>query len=319
MGSDPIAIPALEAIAAGQCDDFCIESVYTQPDRPHGRGQKLAPNEIKSWALAQGIPVHQPAQMKKPERLEIGKRPPDAILVMAYGHLLTEQLIATPLRGIWNLHTSILPRYRGASPIQSAIASGDPETGVSLMRMVRKMDAGPVLDVERVPIGRSDTALDIESRLAIACVPLLARNLPKILAGEADPTPQRDAEATYVRKLRKEDGALDFHQPAPIVAKRVNGLHPWPGTSFPFEGAAIKASLADWEDGRCGEPGGTVLEPAEGALRVACGGGVLRLLRLQRPGARALDAADFLRGFPIRPGSVLASQLMPELVSQSDR
>lgn len=315
MGSDPIALPALEAIAAGNCGPIELVAVYTQPDRARGRGKKVAPNAIKAWAVQRGIEARQPERMKRDQRLEIAAMELDAILVMAFGHLLSQKLIDTPRLGIWNLHTSLLPKYRGASPIQCAVASGETETGVSLMRLVREMDAGPVLDAERVGIEALDTAVEVEAKLSAACVPLLERNVPKILAGEARPVPQDAAAASYVRKLGKDDGQLDFGVSATELACRINGLHPWPGARFEWEGVAVKVGLAAVAaEPAAGRPGEILGCDAQG-LGVACGEGAVLLKRLQRPGGKMMAAADFCRGFPLEPGRVIESRPMPKLVS----
>ncbi len=315
MGSDAIALPALNAIRDGEFGDIEIVSVYTQPDRARGRGKKVVPNEIKSWALEYGFEVRQPERMRRAQRLEIEADQPDAILVMAYGHILSQKLIDTPKCGIWNLHTSLLPKYRGASPIQCAIASGERETGVSLMRMVREMDAGPVLDIEKTDIDRLDTALDVEHRLSLACVPLLQRNLSQVLQGEARPQPQDGSEASYVRKLGKEDGKLDFDVPARSLAARINGLFPWPGTSFEFRSTTIKIGSADFDEGRSSDCPGEILASESDDLVVACAEGSLLLKRLQRPGGKMLPAMEFLRGFEMSSGEKIESFPMTNLTS----
>ncbi len=316
MGSDPIALPGLEAVRDGSCGAIEIVAVYTQPDRPRGRGQQVAPNAIKQWALQHGYAVYQPERVGKATRLEVAALRPDSILVMAYGHLLSQAMIDVPRCGIWNLHTSLLPRYRGASPIQCAVASGDAETGVSLMRLAREMDAGPVLDVERVSIGEEDTALDVEHRLAAACAPLLVRNLPLVHAGEAQPVAQDVGLVSYVRKLGKDDGDLDFGAPASVVARRINGLFPWPGARALHGGVFLKVGLAVCCEGLpAGARPGELLGVEREGLRVACGEGVALLKRLQRPGGRMLDAWEFARGYELPVGSCFESRLMPELVA----
>jgi len=318
MGSDPIALPLLESLAADASGPFELAAVCAQPDRPRGRGQRLAPNEIKSWAAGRGLPVLQPARLKRAARLELAALGPDLILVMAYGHLLSQRLIDTPPLGVWNLHASLLPRYRGASPIQGAVACGESETGVSLMRMVRQMDAGPVVDVERVPVARRDTALDVEAKLAAACVPLWARRAAALREGRAESAPQDEARASYTRKLSAADAWLDFAAPARDLARRVNALWPWPGCRVELGGQTVKVGLADWSDAPAGAPPGEILaaDDKEGRLSVACGEGSAAFLRLQRPGGKMLDAAAFLRGFPARPGERIPSRPMAPLVAE---
>ncbi len=315
LGSDPIALPMLEWLVGQAEVPVALVAVYTQPDRAVGRGQQIVANGIKVWAAARGGPVLQPEKLTDEVRDGLAAYRPDLALVMAYGHILKDAFIATPRLGTLNFHASILPKLRGASPIQTAVATGQTETGVSLMRIVRRLDAGPVADVERVPIHRLDTAADVEARLAQACVPLLARNLPAAAAGNLRFADQDDAGATYCRRLVKADGVLDFSAPAMELAARINGLFPWPGCAVAMRDQTIKLGLAEvGEPGPTGVPG-TVLGERDGALEVATAQGVLRLLRLQRPGARMLAAREFLRGFPVQPGTVLPSAAMPALTA----
>jgi len=316
MGSDPIALPALEAILAGRCGSFSIDAVYTQPDRPRGRGKKIAANQIKLWARENRIPVFQPNTIGKDERLEIQAIAPTAIIVMAYGHILSQKLIDVPERGVWNLHTSLLPKYRGASPIQAAIVAGESETGVSLMGVVKKMDAGPILDKETVRIENQDTAIDMERKLSSISAVLVERNLERIMSGEVSPVEQREEEASYTRKLVKSDGVLDFRRPAGELARRINGLYPWPASKFEYEGAQIKVGLADFRDGEPsdGVPG-RIVKVGENGLEVHCGQGILCLKRLQRPGGKMMEAEEFLRGFQLPVGGQLPSHPMPPLVA----
>jgi methionyl-tRNA formyltransferase len=315
MGSDPIALPLLEWLAGEGSSVAKVVAIFTQPDRPVGRGQKVAANAIKTWALARGLPVFQPEKLTEEVRRHFALLASDVALVMAYGHILHEDFIATPRLGTLNLHTSILPKYRGASPIQTAIVSGEQETGVTLMRVVRKLDAGPVADVERVPIQKLDTAIEVEAKLAGACVPLLVRSLPKLREGSLVFAPQDESRATFCRKLVKDDGVLDFSAPAAALATRINGLFPWPACSIEIAGQAVKIGLADVsEEMSQAVPGKVVATTAE-ALGVATGQGILRLLKLQRPGGKILPTAEFLRGFAVAPGTNLNSAPMKSLVA----
>lgn len=315
MGSDPIALPLLAWIAGEGRVVAEVVAVFTQPDRPVGRGQKIVANEIKTWALTQGLPVHQPDRITEAVRLELAGCNADLALVMAYGHILRDDFINTPRLGTFNLHTSLLPAYRGASPIQTAIASGERETGVTFMRIVRQLDAGPVFDAERVAIGELDTAAEVVDRLAAACVPLIARVLPGIAAGSLGAREQDSAAATFCRRLAKDDGVLDFTAPAAVLAARINGLFPWPACSVEYNGQPVKFGQAIEchvlrDTGRAAQ----VLVAEDGRLLIGTGKGVLEVLRLQRPGGRMLPARDFLRGFAIAPGTVLTSRPMPVLV-----
>ncbi len=318
LGSDPIALPLLNWLGGEGSSVATIVAVLTQPDRPTGRGQKVAANGIKAWALERGLPVLQPEKLTPEVRGQFAEIAPDVALVMAYGHILRDDFIGTPRLGTLNLHTSLLPRYRGASPIQTAIANGERATGVSLMRIVRKLDAGPVADMERVSIDPLDTALDVERKLAGACVPLVARTLPRLAGGTLTFADQDEGEVSFCRKLQKEDGTLDFHQPASVLAARINGLFPWPGCSVSVLGQPVKLGLADvgTAETPAGAAAGTVLGADPAGLLVTTGQGVLRLRRLQRPGGRMLEAAEFLRGFPVAPGAVLPSRDMPTLVTR---
>lgn len=313
MGSDPIALPALNWLEGEGKTIGQVVGVFTQPDRAVGRGQKIQANEIKLWAEARGLPVMQPVKVGETERQQLAELRPDLTLVMAYGHILRQEIIDVPRLGTLNLHTSILPAYRGASPIQTAIAGGEPATGVTLMRLVRQLDAGPVADVERVTIDPLDTARELEAKLAVACVPLLARSLPRIAEGKQVFTEQVELAATFCRRLEKTDGVLDFAAPARQLAGRINGLMPWPGCAVVMQDQVIKLGLADVLPG-AGRPG-EVLGSDTSGLLVGTGQGILRLRSLQRPGGKMLPAVEFLRGFPVAVGTRLPSQPMPELVA----
>ncbi|MFA6288355.1 MAG: methionyl-tRNA formyltransferase [Opitutaceae bacterium] len=320
FGSDPIALPLLEWLAGEGASVGRVPAVFTQPDRPVGRGQKITANGIKTWALARGLPVYQPEKLTEDVRLQLAAMSADVGLIMAYGHILKQAFIDTPRLGTLNLHTSLLPKYRGASPIQTAVANGERETGVSLMRIVKQLDAGPVADTERVAIGAHDTAMEIEAKLSAACVPLLARALPKLATRELMFTEQDHAAATFCRKLVKEDGVLNFDEPAAVLAARINGLFPWPACSVEIAGQFVKIGLADVmsvpeQSNPIGYFAAGQVRGADGTgLMVATGDGVLRLLKLQRPGGKMLGAGEFLRGFPVAAGTLLASKPMPTLI-----
>jgi len=314
MGSDPIALPLLDWLIGEGSATARLLAIYTQPDRPAGRGQKVEAGPIKQWALAHGVPVRQPEKLSDEERAWLAAQQADVALVMAYGHVLSEAFITTSRLGSLNLHASLLPKYRGASPIQTAVACGESETGVALMRIVKKLDAGPVAEVERVGVALLDTALDVERKLAAACVPLLARAWPQLCDGSLTFIPQDETKASYCRRLVKEDGRLAFAAPASALAARINGLFPWPGCSVEINGVGVRVGLADALPGKTGDPGTVMGLDAEGLL-VATGEGILRLRKLQRPGGRLLPAAEFLRGFPAVAGTRLPSQAMSSLVS----
>jgi methionyl-tRNA formyltransferase len=326
LGSDAIARPLLDwlvsEVGRSQVE---VVGVFTQPDRPVGRGQKITANTIKTWALARDLPIFQPEKITDEVREQLAALTPDLSLVMAYGHILRDAFIGTPRLGTLNLHTSLLPRYRGASPIQTAIANGERQTGVTLMRIVRELDAGPVADVECVKIEPLETAQDIEAKLAAACVPMMARALPRLVDSSLDFTAQDQPSASFCRRLEKSDGALDFTAPAAVLAARINGLFPWPTCGFELNGQSVKIGLADVAPDQAPAisalsspflskvtPGNVLGVDAHGLL-VATGLGVLRLRRLQRPGGRMLPSTDFLRGFSVAIGTHLVSMPMPAL------
>ncbi len=313
MGSDPIALPLLNWLAGEGNAHAVMVGVFTQPDRATGRGQKVQPNAIKDWALRRGLPVLQPEKLTPEVQGQLAGLSPDVALVMAYGHLLRDEFIGTPRLGTLNLHTSQLPKYRGASPIQTAMANGERETGVTLMRIVRKLDAGPIADVEPVAVGSLDTALDVEAKLAAACVPLLARALPRLADGTLMFREQDDRAATFCRKLEKSDGVIDFAAPASAIAARINGLFPWPGCSIELNGQLVKLGLADALETSGAALPGCVLGADQDGLLIQAGSGTARLRRLQRPGGKMLSAAEFLRGFPVEAGTRIASREMPVL------
>lgn len=314
LGSDPIALPTLDHLVA-ECGALVeLVAVFTQPDRPHGRGQKLMPGPIKEWALARGLPVYQPERLGPEDAERVRALGADVALVMAYGQLLKDDFLATPKLGVFNLHTSLLPKYRGACPVTAAIASGDAETGVTFMCVVRKLDAGAIVDVERIVIGPHDTTGTIEAALGLAAAPLTARCLAALQAGRLTSHEQDATQVSYCRRLSKADGVLDFSRPAAELARRINSFMPWPACSVEIAGTPVKLGRAEFVAAAAGVAPGTVLDAAPDALQIATSDGVLRLLLLQRPGGKMLAAPDFLRGFPVAPGLVLGSQPMPALV-----
>jgi methionyl-tRNA formyltransferase len=315
MGSDPVALPLLEWLAGEGARMAEIVGLVTGPDRPSGRGQSVRPNAVKAWACRRSVPILQPPKLDEDAHAALAELRPDLSLVVAYGQILREPIIALPRLGTLNLHASLLPRYRGASPIQTAVAAGDRETGMSLMRIIRELDAGPVADVERATISPLDTAQEVEANLAAAAIPLLERTLPLLGQGRLRFEAQEPGEATYCRRLEKTDGVLDFSASAAVLSARINGLHPWPSVAVDIAGSAIKLGLSDALGGEGGKAPGTVLGSDSEGLLVAAASGTLRLRRLQRPGGRMLDAGEFLRGFPIVPGTRLVSKPMPPLVA----
>ncbi len=315
MGSDAIALPFLRDSMEAHAGSIEWAGVFTQPDRRSGRGMRMRTNAVKEWAVESGLPVRQPPRCGPDEEAWLVEQGVDLIVVMAYGQLLKRSLLERPPLGAVNFHASPLPRLRGASPIATALAEGWSETAVTLMKMVLRMDAGPVADVERVPVLEDDTLEALRERVGEACVPLWRRAVERLRAGGLAFAEQNEAEATYCRILRKEDAWLDFNAPARVLDCRVRAFQQWPGAVVPHGGHDLRIGAAAAVAGdAAGDGPGTVRFDEEGSPVVACGRGALRLDRLQRPGGRMLPAAEFLRGYPLREGTVLESREMAPLV-----
>lgn len=298
MGTPPFAVPTLAAVVAA---GHRVRAVYTQPPRPAGRGHKEQRSAVHEEALALGLEVRHPATLKgEAQQAAFAALKPDAAVVVAYGMILPKPVLAAPRLGCFNLHGSLLPRWRGAAPIERAILAGDAETGVAVMRMEAGLDTGPVLLEARVPIGPRDTAGQLRERLAEIGARLMVEALAVLAEGKAVERPQATEGITYAKKIEKGEGTIDWHRPAAEIDRMVRALSPFPGVTFDHAGQRLKVRATEIAAGR-GEPG-TVLDE-EGT--VACGEGAIRLLEVQRPGARALPIAEFLRGFPLSKGTRL--------------
>lgn len=300
MGTPDFAVPSLEACAElGE-----VVLVVTQPDKPKGRGQEVAPPPVKAWALAHGLPVQQPEKLKATRFHEtLAPLRPDVAVVAAYGKILPPELLAVPRRGCVNVHGSILPRWRGAAPIQWAIASGDPTTGVCLMQMEAGLDTGPVIACREIPIGPADTGGSMHDTLARLGADVLRAELLPFLRGERAVTPQDDARATLAPMLKKEDGRLDFRLPARTLECRLRAFTPWPGAFTSLEGKLLKVVRARVGSGR-GEPGEVLAAGSEG-VEIACGEGSLVLEQVLPEGKRAMSAAQFVAGRALAKGAKL--------------
>ena len=303
MGSDAIALPVLESLR--ESSQVEIAGVMTQPDRPSGRGKKLRMNPVKAWAVDHGIETRDPEKPGKDEVQWLQESGIQLSLVMAYGHMLKRDLLDAPLLGTWNLHASILPLHRGASPIESAILSGDSETGVSLMKIIPRMDAGPVLDVERVTITPADTSPTLREKLSQACSPLVSRNLADFISGNTHPTEQDENSATYCSKISKEDGRLDFNLSAIDLERRTRAFTPWPGSFFDYGDIRIKVAGARVEVADPQSSPGTILSADKEGLLISTTSGAIRFLHLQRPGGRMMEATAFFLGFEMAVGSLI--------------
>jgi methionyl-tRNA formyltransferase len=316
LGTHGFAVPSLRRLAA---DGFEIAAVYTQPDRPAGRGRHPAPPPVKVAALELGLRVRQPESLRDPAALaELAALRPEAGVGVAYGQILTAELLDIPARGVLNVHPSLLPRHRGASPVPAAILAGDAETGVTIILMDAGMDSGPVLAQRRLPIQDSDTAATLMARLSDMAAGLLAETLPRWLRGEIEPQPQDDSQATKAPLLKKEQGAIDWSLPAVDIWRRVRAYNPWPGAYTTIGGALLHIWEA-WPLADGGATPGTVVklspEPRarlpEGAgtepFGVTTGDGLLAVLVAQREGRKALAAGELLRGMRDFIGSRLGT------------
>jgi len=301
LGAPEFALPSLAALLEAGHE---ISAVYSQPPRPAGRGQRERPTPVAAFAAERGLAVRTPSSLKSPEEQEAFRALAlDAAVVVAYGLLLPPPILEAPRLGCLNVHPSLLPRWRGAAPIQRAILEGDAETGVTIMLMDQGLDSGPVLARRTTPLDARETGASLHDRLAAEGAGLLVETLADWAATRIVPRPQPTAGVTYARKLSREESRLDWRQPALRLERQVRAFFPWPGSFFEVEGQRIRVLEAALGSGR-GEPG-TVLDRGPGRLVVACGAGALELLRLQREGKAALPAADLLRGFPVAAGTVL--------------
>jgi methionyl-tRNA formyltransferase len=306
MGTPELACASLKALA--EAKEVEVAAVVTQPDRPKGRDLKLQVSPVKELALRFGLPVMQPERARNEAFIEdLRHLNPELIAVAAYGQLLPKTLLELPRYGCLNVHTSLLPRYRGAAPIQWAILNGDAETGVTIMKMDVGLDTGDILTQERTPIRDDDTSETLHDRLAQIGAGLLVRTIPDYVAGKLVPRPQPAEGAVYAPKLKKEDGLIDWKQPARAIWNRVRGLMPWPGACTILPGAGPRRLLKVWEaevSEGSGAPG-QVLKADKNGIVVACGVGALKIGKLQLEGGRRLSVQEFLAGHDLMPGAVL--------------
>jgi len=280
-----------------------IRAVYTQPPRPAGRGHRMQSSPVQLLAESHSLPVHCPASLRSPEiQAEFAAIEADAAVVAAYGLILPSPILAAPRLGCLNVHASLLPRWRGAAPVQRAILAGDRETGVMIMRMDEGLDTGPIVLQQPVPILPETTAGELTESLAELGTRLMVEALDGIAAGNLTPRSQPDDGVTYAPKIRREEARLDWRQPADALERQVRAFEPRPGAWFSGAGERIRVLRAEIEPQGINVPPGTVLNDR---LAIACGTGVFRPLKLQRPGRAALDADAFLRGFPIPAGTQL--------------
>lgn len=303
MGTPDFACPTLQTLLDRKEQ---IVAVFTQPDRPKGRGQKLQPPPVKELALTHQIPVFQPPKVRAPEVLEqIKALQPDLIVVVAFGQILPQALLDIPPQGCINVHASLLPRYRGAAPLNWCIVNGEHETGVTTMLMDAGLDTGPMLLKKSTPIGPDEDILSLHDRMATLGAKLLGETLDALQAGRITPQPQDDSQSCYAPLLKKEHGQIDWSKPATAIHNQVRGLAVWPGAVTWLEQAPLKLYRTSVANGR-GEPG-TIIATGKNGIEVACGEGSLLIKELQAAGSKRMEAASFLAGHPLPLGTCLTT------------
>ena len=296
MGTPDIAATCLNQILA---DGFEVVGVWTQPDRPKGRGMKMVQSPVKELALANNIPVFQPENFRADEDVQaIRDLNPDVIAVVAYGRILPQRVLDIPTWDCVNIHASLLPQYRGSAPYQWAVLDGLKETGVSAQHMVREMDAGDVIDVEKTEIGENETAGELLDRLAGLAAKLLSRVLARVKSGDVCPgVPQDPANITFAPMLDKSMCPIDWNRPAQQVHNQVRGLHPWPVATMELKGQKFKVHATRIVEGK-GQPG-EILGLTKTGLKIACGEGAVEVISLQAEGGKRMNAPDYFRGHPL--------------------
>lgn len=309
MGTPEFSVPALEYLNKSE---YQVIGVYTQPDRPTGRGRKLEESPVKMVALSHGLEVFQPVKLRNPDEVaRLAALKPDLILVAAFGQILPQSVLDIPKFGCLNIHPSLLPKYRGATPIPAAILAGDKETGVTIMLMEAGMDTGPIVTQIIVGIEPDDTTESLTNRLAQASVRLLAEALPLWFDGSLKPKPQDNSKATYTSPITKEDGAIDWRTSTIEISRQVRAFYPWPGCYTWWQGKLLKMLEAIPLNKEGSLVPGRVVTLASGqpaAVGIETGDGVLGLLRVQLEGKRALAASEFLSGQRTFVGSILGSK-----------
>lgn len=299
MGTPDFAAASLEKLIE---EGFEIAGVFTQPDKPKGRGMEMSFSPVKELALKNNLPVYQPAKMRDGEAFELVKSlEPDILVVVAYGKILPDDILALPKYGAVNVHGSLLPKYRGAAPIQWSVLNGDKVTGVSTMYLASEMDTGDVIYTDRTEIGEYETSGELFDRLMAMGAELLAKTLRDIEAGIAPRVPQDHSKATYVGQLDKSICPINWNKTPREVLKHIYGLQPWPVATMELEGKTYRVFAADYTDTKTAKAPGEVVSAANDGLEIACAAGETLLIKeLQAPGKKRMNAGDFLRGHKIK-------------------
>ncbi len=303
MGTAELSCASLEKLFGDP--QFQIVAVVTQPDKPKGRDLKLQPSPVKILAEKLNLPVLQPLKARAENFIsQLRELKPDLMVVVAYGQILPPAILDLPPFGCLNVHTSLLPKYRGAAPIQWAIAEGEPETGVTIMQMDAGLDTGPILSTRRTPILPTDDSQRLHDRLAQLGAELLVETIPDFVSGKISPSPQPATGSTYASKIKKEDGRIDWNLPAEKIWHRLRAFTPWPGAFAFFQTEPKPQLLKIWQVAVLEQSGGVgeVLSADKTGIVVGCGKNALRILELQREGGKRLSAEHFLAGFPIKAG-----------------
>ena len=301
MGTPDFALQTLQGLIDAGCK---MVGVYTQPDRPKGRGKQLAAPPVKELAQKYDIPVYQPLKLRQPEAVaELEALAPDLIVVVAYGQILPKSVLEIPAHGCINVHASLLPKYRGAAPISKAIIDGETETGITTMYMDVGLDTGDMLVKKTLSIGPEETAGELHDRLASLGRETMEETLRQLCAGTLQREVQDDEQSTYASMMKKEDGRIDWNLSAQEIHNHVRGLDPWPGAYTTLNGELLKLAETSPEAVE-GQPGSVIAADKNGVC-VACGSGSLRIQQLQLAGRKRLAAADFLRGCPLQAGAMM--------------
>ena len=306
MGTPDFAVPPLAALVQ---NGYEVTAVVTQPDKPKGRGKTLLPTPVKEEAMKHDIPVYQPLKVREPEFVEtLKKLEPDMIIVAAFGQIIPKTILDMPKYGCLNIHASLLPKYRGAAPIQQAVIDGEKESGVTIMQMGVGLDTGDMISQAVVPLAEDETGGSLFDKLAEEGAALLIRTIPSIVDGTAVYTKQNEAEATHVGMIKKQMGNIDWTQPAVTIERLIRGLNPWPSAYTKLNGKTLKIWHAAVEAGGDAKDAGKVITVNKKELKIQTGDGILSLLEVQLEGKKRMDIEAFLRGYEVMEQTILTME-----------